>query len=1415
MNLDNEINKITSNKITKLYEISEEINKWTFVINKDFYFQLKESDEITWNSANDVKKDDIIFIYTGLPYSSIGFILKAVTDPFEDPIIRKEWNKLAVKIQKIVEIPEPITLKELVNNPILSQWAPVKKTHFKFQGSHFKMSNKEYNELLKLILDKNSHLNAEIESIESSEEEPEFPVESSDLDYYDLSAGRAHIVRDICYLLSQNKFISTDEFLDKLRENIGDNNDYWRAYYQRSTKNTSPGYNLNSARTLGLVDKHELKLTDKGQKLVNSVDKKELYTYNYSIDTKKFFFQLALENTSIKTAMQILKEKGKLRFYSPLCEKTNKIVWPMKINEDGVKCENDKEETCKSCDRDLLSHIKESSLPLETLIKTSDKGSGFSFWMCSRVTPMHLTGTKPVYSGNYINWDKEAEEELGDLIKFLNDEGQTALPMKIWKIAPGDYQKKQIMWPIFKDKGYIGVGWFGCKEFERRSFTGYKTYDGLHDALKKCSKKDTVGANTSMIWNFGNVMQIGDLVVANDGYKGILGIGVIKSDYISPNESFKLNLDPDKEYFHYREVNWFITDPIEMDDDYFFARQTITSITPKKWIEIKNTYIKKSSSYNEIFDEIEETSNAPIPDSFNCIKELFQEYKNSFLESDAGSLHNNIYDLERQKVLKYFDIIQNDEQAISQIVDPPINHLLPIKQPAIAPVAVGDIKAFGYKDEDLPNLTIAIRDLIIKLMETDDKEVQKSLISNFKKGDYKKGFQTAMLTPTLYYLKPEFWFINRKTVSTYNLLSEILGDNDKISGVLEEYIDNNEKLHKLVQKLSNFIPELDFETFDAFCHWMCEDSLGNYACNRQKFEEWLKVKTTQTGPINIRNLLDDLLNNYKPAKDGNVSSLEQRRVNDILANQLPNLLTEKIGDEYQIYSSGWDKWHYSPYVALMHREITNSPNHGFFVNYIFREDMSGLYLSLRLGVGEIYRDENYKKDLNTKSEEYRQLLNALDIVHFNDEIDLKGKNGSYIPFYEAANIYSKFYPSDMLPSEEEVESDLNKMLDLYNSLNEIIMNKSFNEYLKEKNYLYTSETVENFLLSLKVKPFVILTGNSGTGKTKIAQLYAEYLQTKNKGSYQIIPVGANWTENRHLLGFYNVITQDYQNTRSLELLLECSDDCNNPYILILDEMNLSHVERYFADFLSAMESGKTIPLHSNNNSENPLTIPKELEIPNNILVVGTVNVDETTYMFSPKVLDRANTIEFATYPAKNYILREFEENNFNGDIKYLEDPLSNLNIREAKVKDLEDLLKDVQIPGNSDLWSILADEINNFQIALGKAGFDFGFRVIDEILRFMYVAWLYEKSPDNWNNWRRYFDAQIMQKMLPKIHGSQRELDITLENLFKLCYTDNIENSIWYSQELKEEFSIYPNSAKKLQWMGKTLQEKRFVSFTN
>ena len=107
----------------------------------------------------------------------------------------------------------------------------------------------------------------------------------------------------------------------------------------------------------------------------------------------------------------------------------------------------------------------------------------------------------------------------------------------------------------------------------------------------------------------------------------------------------------------------------------------------------------------------------------------------------------------------------------------------------------------------------------------------------------------------------------------------------------------------------------------------------------------------------------------------------------------------------------------------------------------------------------------------------------------------------------------------------------------------------------------------------------------------------------------------------------------------------------------------------------------------------------------------------------------------------------------------------------------------------------MSTELFNFQDILKDAGFDFGFRVINEITRFMAVAYVYEDKQSNWD-WKRYFDAQIKQKMLPKLHGSQKVIGETLDKLLEAC----------------EE---YPTSKAKIKEMQNVLDKQRYVSFIN
>ena len=163
------------------------------------------------------------------------------------------------------------------------------------------------------------------------------------------------------------------------------------------------------------------------------------------------------------------------------------------------------------------------------------------------------------------------------------------------------------------------------------------------------------------------------------------------------------------------------------------------------------------------------------------------------------------------------------------------------------------------------------------------------------------------------------------------------------------------------------------------------------------------------------------------------------------------------------------------------------------------------------------------------------------------------------------------------------------------------------QYVQQRGFTFTREVVADYYVSLKTKPFVILTGVSATGKTGLTQLVASALSGPDAGHYLLVPVSPDWTDDTYLLGYYNVIQERQIETAFSKFYRWSSDVRSEPFFVCLDEMNLAKVEHYFSHFLSKMETG---------------------ELPPNLFITGTVNVDESTYLFSKKVLDRANTIEF-------------------------------------------------------------------------------------------------------------------------------------------------------------------------------------------
>ena len=376
----------------------------------------------------------------------------------------------------------------------------------------------------------------------------------------------------------------------------------------------------------------------------------------------------------------------------------------------------------------------------------------------------------------------------------------------------------------------------------------------------------------------------------------------------------------------------------------------------------------------------------------------------------------------------------------------------------------------------------------------------------------------------------------------------------------------------------------------------------------------------------------------------------------------------------------------------------------------------------------------------------------------------------------------------------------------------------------------------NYLTALRTKPFMLLAGISGTGKSRIVRKFAqasvtEELQRKydpksvengfdrwqlhKPANFEIIQVKPNWHNSLEVVGYKsNIGGAHYEFTPFVEFVARAWQHQDVPFFLCLDEMNLAPVEQYFAEFLSAIESRsmendeyETDPIikpfnefgekvcnemlnHLVGKIDASNAIPgspeaklverfktKGLTLPQNLLVLGTVNMDETTFSFSRKVLDRAMSIVMNDVDYDEFFKDKTENDmvEFNDNIK---DLLINRPIRglEAEENGLDKVEK----------------YLTAINIILDETPFKLGYRAANEALLYVSAAHHFDTNATA----EAALDEFTLMKILSRIEGDKRSIGTKLDEL----------------QQVITE-STYPKSNKKLQQMAETLRNKQFVSY--
>jgi len=260
---------------------------------------------------------------------------------------------------------------------------------------------------------------------------------------------------------------------------------------------------------------------------------------------------------------------------------------------------------------------------------------------------------------------------------------------------------------------------------------------------------------------------------------------------------------------------------------------------------------------------------------------------------------------------------------------------------------------------------------------------------------------------------------------------------------------------------------------------------------------------------------------------------------------------------------------------------------------------------------------------------------------------------------------------------------------------------------------------------LKDKHFVILSGLSGTGKTRLALQYARAVHgvATNDGTDPLLfvcPVRPEWTDPTGLTGYNDVLSNRYVVPPFLEAVLVATAYRDSPVFVVLDEMNLARVEYYLSDVLSCIETQEPLQLHSNGiplEGSTGIPVPAAIPMPSNLFITGTINVDETTNPVSNKVLDRAIVIDMSRVDLAGFL------------------------------KSLEE-----QSPGLAAARAAVEPVLLAVQTQLTEHGLGFGYRVAEEVVRYHAFAAVHLAStPDE------ITDGMMAQKVLVKLRGAERQ----------------------------------------------------------